>query len=283
MASQVSKAVLITGCSTGIGRATAERLGRSGWTVYASARRLETLADLASSGCKTLALDVCDEASMRAAVDTVEQAHGAVGVLINNAGYGLEGPFEETPMTEIRRQFETNVFGLIRLTQMVLPAMRRQHWGRVVNLSSMGGEFTFPGGGFYHATKHAVEALSDALRFEVRGFGIETIVIQPGPIKSGFGDTAVSNLTSPGAPDSPYGAFRAALAKVIRDAYDGPMAMFAGTSDAVARVIENAIAAERPRARYRVTAVARIMIGLRRMLPDRAFDAFLRTQLKPPA
>ena len=283
MASQVSKAVLITGCSTGIGRATAERLGRYGWTVYASARRLETLADLAGSGCKTLALDVCDEASMRAAVETVEQAHGAVGVLINNAGYGLEGPFEETPMAEIRRQFETNVFGLIRLTQMVLPAMRRQHWGRVVNLSSMGGEFTFPGGGFYHATKHAVEALSDALRFEVRGFGIETIVIQPGPIKSGFGDTAVTNLTSPGALDSPYGAFRLALAKVIRDAYDGPMAMFAGTSDAVARVIENAIAAERPRARYRVTAVARIMIGLRRMLPDRAFDAFLRTQLKPPA
>jgi NAD(P)-dependent dehydrogenase (short-subunit alcohol dehydrogenase family) len=283
MASQVSKAVLITGCSTGIGRATAERLGRSGWTVYASARRPETLADLARSGCKTLALDVCDEASILAAVDTVEQAHGAVGVLINNAGYGLEGPFEETPMTEIRRQFETNVFGLIRLTQMVLPAMRRQHWGRVVNLSSMGGEFTFPGGGFYHATKHAVEALSDALRFEVRAFGIETIVIQPGPIKSGFGDTAVANLTSPGAPDSPYAAFRLALAKVIRDAYDGPMAMFAGTSDAVARVIENAIAAERPRARYRITAVARIMIGLRRLLPDRAFDAFLRTQLKPPA
>jgi NAD(P)-dependent dehydrogenase (short-subunit alcohol dehydrogenase family) len=283
MASQVSKAVLITGCSTGIGRATAERLGRSGWTVYASARRPESIADLAGSGCTTLALDVCDEASMRAAVDMVEQAHGAVGVLINNAGYGLEGPFEETPMAEIRRQFETNVFGLIRLTQMVLPAMRRQHWGRVVNLSSMGGEFTFPGGGFYHATKHAVEALSDALRFEVRGFGIDTIVIQPGPIKSGFGDTAVTNLTSPSAPDSPYAAFRLALAKVIRDAYDGPMAMFAGTSDAVARVIENAIAAERPRARYRVTAVARIMIGLRRMLPDRAFDAFLRTQLKPPA
>lgn len=282
MASEISKAVLITGCSTGIGRATAERLGRSGWTVYASARRPESIAALANSGCKTLALDVCDEASMRAAVDTVERAHGAVGVLINNAGYGLEGPFEETPMVEIRRQFETNVFGLIQLTQLVLPAMRRQHWGRVINLSSMGGEFTFPGGAFYHATKHAVEALSDALRFEVRGFGIDTIVIQPGPIKSRFGDTAAANLTAPREPDSPYNAFRAALAKAIRDAYDGPLAALSGTCEAVARVIENAIAAEHPRTRYRITAVARILIAMRRLLPDRAFDAFLRTQLKPP-
>ncbi len=283
MASPISKTVLITGCSTGIGRATAERLARSGWTVYASARRPESLAALTSSGCKTLALDVCDEASMRGAVDTVEQAHGAVGVLINNAGYGLEGPFEETPMVEIRRQFETNVFGLIRLTQMVLPAMRRQRWGRVVNLSSMGGELTLPGGAFYHATKYAVEALSDALRFEVRGFGIDVIVIQPGPIKSRFGDTAIANLTAPAAADSPYNAYRAALAKAIRDAYEGPMARLAGTSEGVASVIENAITAERPSTRYRVTAAARILIALRRILPDRAFDAFLRTQMKPPA
>jgi NAD(P)-dependent dehydrogenase (short-subunit alcohol dehydrogenase family) len=283
MADPVSKVVLITGCSTGIGRATAERLARSGWTVYASARRIESIAALAFSGCKLLALDVCDEASMRTAVDTVEQAHGAVGVLINNAGYGLEGAFEEMPMVEIRRQFETNVFGLIRLTQMVLPAMRRQRWGRVVNLSSMGGKFTLPGGAFYHATKFAVEAMSDALRFEVRGFGIDVIVIEPGPIKSQFGDTAVAHLTAPAAAGSPYAAFNAALAKSIRDAYDGPMSKMAGTSEAVAGVIENAITAEHPRTRYRITAVARILIGLRRILPDRAFDAFLRTQMKPPA
>jgi NAD(P)-dependent dehydrogenase (short-subunit alcohol dehydrogenase family) len=283
MADQISKAVLITGCSTGIGRATAERLARGGWTVYASARRPESIAGLAVAGCKPLALDVCDETSMRAAVDTVEQVHGAVGVLINNAGYGLEGPFEETSMIEVRRQFETNVFGLIRLTQMVLPAMRGQHWGRVVNLSSMGGEFTFPGGAFYHATKYAVEALSDALRFEVRGFGIDVVVIQPGPIKSGFGDTAVAHLAAPAADGSPYGAFNAALAKAIRDAYQGPMAKMAGTPESVAGVIEHAIGVEHPRTRYRITAVARIMIALRRILPDRAFDAFLRTQLKPPA
>src|SRR5499427_2492073 len=173
-----SKAVLITGCSTGIGRATAAHLAASGWRVYATARRPESIQDLATRGCRTLALDVCDEASMRAAVETVERADGAVGVLVNNAGYGQEGAFEETAMSDIRRQFETNVFGLIRLTQMVLPGMRRQHWGRVVNLSSMGGRLTLPGGAFYHATKYAVEALSDALRFEVQGFGVDVVVVE---------------------------------------------------------------------------------------------------------
>src|SRR5881275_1987160 len=191
-----SRAVLITGCSTGIGRATAVRLAERGWPVYATARRLDTIRDLAGHGCKILALDVCDEASIRAAVDTVERAEGAVAVLVNNAGYGQEGAFEEVPMAEVRRQFETNVFGLARLTQLVLPGMRRQGWGKVVNLSSMGGRLTFPGGGVYHASKHAVEALSDALRFEVRGFGIDVITIEPGLIRTEFGDTAVGSIDS---------------------------------------------------------------------------------------
>src|SRR5881296_1848636 len=171
----VSRAVLITGCSTGIGRATAEHLAARGWTVYATARRPAAIGELAGRGCKTLALDVCDEVSMRAAVETVERAEGAVGVLVNNAGYGQEGAFESVPMAEVRRQFETNVFGLVRLTQLVLPGMRKQHWGKVVNLSSMGANFVFPGGGFYHATKYAVDAISDALRFEVKGFGIDVV------------------------------------------------------------------------------------------------------------
>ena len=281
MSQPISKAVLITGCSTGIGRATAERLASRGWNVYATARKPESIADLKSRGCKTLALDVCDDASMRAAVDTVEKAEGAVGVLINNAGYGLEGAFEEVPISEIRRQFETNVFGLIAMTKLVLPAMRRQRWGRVVNMSSMGGAFTFPGGAYYHATKHAVEALSDALRFEVKGFGIDVIVIQPGPIKTRFGDTAVGAIPSP--KDSPYAAFNVVLEKQIREAYEGgPMARFAAPPEAVAEVIEKAISAATPRTRYKVTVAARVLMGLRRWLPDRAFDAFLRTQFPPP-
>jgi NAD(P)-dependent dehydrogenase (short-subunit alcohol dehydrogenase family) len=274
----ISKAVLITGCSTGIGRATAEDLAKKGWTVYASARKLDAIRDLAASGCKLLALDVCDEGSIRAAVDTVERAEGAVGVLVNNAGYGQEGPFEEVPMAEIRRQFETNVFGLVRLTQLVLPGMRRQGWGKVVNLSSMGGKLTLPGGGYYHATKHAVEALSDALRFEVRPFGIDVVVIEPGPIKTRFGDTAIDSITGAQAADSPYAAFNALLARRIREAYEGPLAMMAVGPEAVARVIERAITASRPRSRYTVTFAARFMMALRRWLPDRAFDAFLRTQ-----
>src|SRR5229473_1579758 len=278
----VSRAVLITGCSTGIGRATAEQLASRGWKVYATARKAESIADLAADGCKTMALDVCDEASMRAAVGTVERAEGAVGVLINNAGYGLEGAFEEVPMTEIRRQFETNVFGLVAMTKLVLPAMRRQRWGRVVNLSSMGGKLTFPGGAYYHATKHAVESLSDALRFEVKGFGIDAVVIEPGPIKTQFGDTAINGIAAPA--DSPYAAFNAQLAAQIRAAYEGgPMARFSGSPESVAAAIEKAITVANPRTRYKVTFAARFLMGLRRWLPDRAFDAFLRTQLSPPA
>jgi NAD(P)-dependent dehydrogenase (short-subunit alcohol dehydrogenase family) len=281
MPQSISKAVLITGCSTGIGRATAEHLASRGWNVYATARKLESIADLASRGCKTLALDVCDDASMRAAVATVERAEGSVGVLINNAGYGLEGTFEETPIDAIRRQFETNVFGLIAMTKLVLPAMRAQRWGRIVNLSSMGGKLTLPGGAYYHATKHAVEALSDALRFEVKGFGIDVIVIEPGPIKTRFGDTAVGSIAAP--KDSPYAAFNLVLEKQIREAYEGgPMARFAAGPEAVADVIEKAISAANPRTRYPVTLAARVMMRLRCTLPDRAFDAFLRTQFPPP-
>jgi NAD(P)-dependent dehydrogenase (short-subunit alcohol dehydrogenase family) len=278
-----SRAVLITGCSTGIGRVTAERLAKAGWPVYATARRLETVRDLEGAGCKVLALDVCDEGSMRAAVSAIEAAHGAVGVLVNNAGYGQEGPVEEVPMAEVRRQFETNVFGLVRLTQLVLPGMRRQRWGKIVNLSSVGGKLTFPGGGFYHATKHAVEAISDALRFEVRPFGIDVIVVEPGPIKTAFGDTATASLGTSGVGPSPYAAFNAVVADRIRDAYEGSLAAFAAGPEAVAVVIERAITAARPRTRYAVTAAAHMMLALRRWLPDRAFDAFLRTQFKVPA
>ena len=276
MANAISKAVLVTGCSTGIGRATAEHLAQRGWTVYATARRPETISGL--RGCKTLALDVCDEASIRSAVDAVERVEGAVGVLVNNAGYGQEGAFEETPMAEVRRQFETNVFGLIRLTQLVLPGMRRQRWGRIVNLSSMGGRLTLPGGAFYHATKYAVEALSDALRFEVKPFGIDVVVVEPGPIRTQFGDTAIAAVQRVSRTDSPYAEFNRVLAQRIKEAYEGPMGRFALPPEAVAKVIETAIAADRPRTRYVVTFAARFLMALRRWLPDRAFDGFLRTQ-----
>src|SRR3954454_16490353 len=199
-AARRSEAVLITGCSSGIGRATAEHLAKRGHTVYASARKLDSIKDLETHGCRLLALDVTDDASMAAAVKTVEDAEGAVGVLVNNAGYSQSGAVESVPMDAVRRQFETNVFGLVRMCQLALPGMRNQRWGRIINISSMGGRLVFPGGGYYHASKYAVEALSDALRFEVKGFGVDVVIIEPGLIKTEFGTAAVSSL-EPAASD----------------------------------------------------------------------------------
>jgi NAD(P)-dependent dehydrogenase (short-subunit alcohol dehydrogenase family) len=277
-----SKAVLITGCSTGIGRATAAHLAAAGWIVYATARRPESLAGLEAQGCRTLALDVTDETSMRAAVETVEQAEGAVGVLVNNAGYSQSGAVESVPMESVRAQFETNVFGLIRMCQLALPGMRRQRWGKIVNLSSMGGKLTFPGGGLYHATKYAVEALSDALRFEVAGFGVSVIVVEPGLITTEFGETAAHGVASNAESAGPYAEFNATVASATAGIYKGPAAKLGGPPEAVARVIEKAIAAPRPRARYKVTPSARLMIAQRALLPDRAWDAVMRAQFPRP-
>lgn len=282
-AAAISRAVLVTGCSSGIGAATAEHLARRGWTVYATARRPETLDTLRSAGCRTLQLDVTDEASMAAAVAQVESDCGAVGVLVNNAGYGQDGAIEEVPLAQVRRQFETNVFGLMRMCQLVLPGMRRQRWGRIVNVGSMGGRLTFPGGGAYHATKHAVEAISDALRFEVRGFGVRVSLIEPGLILTRFGDAAVGSMEGQAGDGGPYAAFHDAVARRTQHAYSGPMARLAGAPpQAVARVIEKAITSRAPRSRYPVTAGARVMLGMRKVLPDRAFDAVLSTQFPHP-
>jgi short-subunit dehydrogenase len=257
-------------------------LAKAGHTVYATARKHAAIADLEAAGCRLLELDVCDESSIRAAVQKIEAEQGAVGVLINNAGYGSEGPIEEVPMTEVRRQFETNVFGLTLLTKLVLPGMRRQRWGKVVNLSSMGGRMTLPGGGFYHATKYAVEAISDALRFEVRGFGIDVIIIEPGPIKTEFGDTAIARVAALGGPESPYSEFLTVLQRQIRDAYEGPMGRLAADADAVAKVIETAITTARPKTRYVITMAAHVMMSLRRWVGDRGWDAVMRTQFPTP-
>jgi NADP-dependent 3-hydroxy acid dehydrogenase YdfG len=284
-----SKAVLITGCSSGIGHASALRLAHSGWTVYASARRLDSIADLADAGCRTLALDVTDESSMRAAVDTVEREQGAVGVLINNAGYSQSGAIETVPMEAVRRQFETNVFGLVQLTQLVLAKMRAQRWGKIVNLGSMGGRLTFPGGGYYHATKYALEAISDALRFELRGFGIDVILLEPGLITTEFGDAATASMAeiegsdgAAGSDTSPYGHFNATVGAVTAGAYDGLMRHFGAGPERVAKVIERAITRSRPPARITITPSAKVLLTTRRLLSDRAWDAAMRAQFPQP-
>src|SRR3954454_10945269 len=212
MGIEKSRPVLITGCSTGIGRATAERLAGEGYNVHATARRPEAIEDLAGLGMKTHALDVTDEASMEAAVAEVEK-DGPIGALVNNAGYSQSGAIETIPTSSVRRQFETNVFGLIRMCQLVLPGMRGAGSGRIVNLSSMGGRLTFPGGGVYHATKHAVEALSDALRFEVKEFGVDVVVIEPGLIITEFGETSSGSLAEV-EEHGPYSEFNAEVSRV---------------------------------------------------------------------
>jgi NAD(P)-dependent dehydrogenase (short-subunit alcohol dehydrogenase family) len=281
-ASNISQAVLITGCSSGIGRATALRLLKAGRTVYATARSRAALAELERAGARTLALDVTDEASMRAAVEEVERAEGAVGVLVNNAGYSQSGAIEAVPLARVRAQFETNVFGLVRMCQLVLPGMRRQGFGRIVNLSSMGGRLVFPGGGYYHATKYAIEALSDALRFEVSAFGIDVVLIEPGLIKSGFGDAAVSAIQGFQA-DDVYASFHDAVARATKESYEkGALARLAGVPDDVAAVIDKAISSKRPKPRYTVTASAKLLLAIKKLRSDRGWDRFLRGSFPRP-
>jgi NAD(P)-dependent dehydrogenase (short-subunit alcohol dehydrogenase family) len=269
------RTVLITGCSTGIGRATALRLVGGDWTVYATARQPATLDELSAAGCRVLALDVTSEDSMVAALESVE---GGVDVLINNAGYSQSGALETLPLESVRRQFETNVFGLLRLTQLVLPGMRQKGAGTIVNVSSMGGRLTFPGGGAYHATKYAVEALSDALRMEVARFGIDVICVEPGLIRTEFSATAAGGVSS--AADDPYAEFNAAVAKSTRDVYAGPLSRLGGDADDVAIAIEKALGKSRAPSRVPVTASARVLMGLRRVLPDRAWDKVVGQSFK---
>jgi NAD(P)-dependent dehydrogenase (short-subunit alcohol dehydrogenase family) len=278
-----SRAVLVTGCSSGIGAATAARLADAGWTVYATARRPETLAELEAKGCRTLALDVTDEASRMAAVDAVVETEGAVGVLVNNAGYSQSGAVESVADERVRAQFETNVFAPLALCRLVLPGMREQGWGKVVNVSSMGGRLTFPGGGLYHASKYALEALSDVMRFEVKSFGVDVILIEPGLIRTEFGAVAEREIGDARADHGPYADFNRAVGKATVGAYEkGLLARLGGPPEAVAETIERALEAKRPKARYTVTASARALLAINALLPDKGWDAMMRSSFPSP-
>jgi len=274
--------VLISGCSSGIGAATAVALVKAGHTVYATARQIETLADLEALGCRPLVLDVTSEDSMITAVNAVEAEHGRVGTLINNAGLGEYGPIEETALDRVRAMFETNVFGLARLTQLVLPAMRRSRSGRIVNIGSMGRQITFPVSGFYHATKYAVEAISDALRVEVKPFGIDVILVEPGLVRSNFENRMNEGLEAEAATydaDTAYAGLLAASEKKTTGGYANDF--LATGPEPVAAVILRAVESSRPRSRYVVTPAAKAMINLRRCGGDRAWGAAMRKQFGP--
>jgi NAD(P)-dependent dehydrogenase (short-subunit alcohol dehydrogenase family) len=280
------KVVLITGCSSGIGEAAARRLNRAGHTVYASARRPETLAGLAADGCRTLPLDVTDEDSMVAAVRQVEQEQGRLDVLVNNAGYGLYGPVEQLSTAELRRQFETNVFGPVRLCQLVLPGMRTRRSGRIVNVSSMGGRTTLPGGGAYHGSKYALEAISDVLRIEVRRFGIDVVLIEPGVVRTPWSEQALQHQAASEPTEQtdgdPYAVYKDAVSQSFDRAYTGPLARLSISADTVARVIGRACETSRPRPRYLISPMAKSLVAAKRLLPDRAYDRLLKQQYRLP-
>jgi short-subunit dehydrogenase len=266
------KTALVTGASSGIGAAIAEKLMADGYRVFAGARRVDRMAKLAADGATLLSLDVTDDASMVAAVKTVLAAGEGIDVLVNNAGYGSYGSLEEVPIEEGRRQFEVNVFGLARLTQLVLPTMRERRSGAIVNISSMGGKIYEPFGSWYHATKFAVEGLSDSLRLELEPFGIRVIVIEPGGIRTDWAGISRDNLLAHSG-KGPYAEYANAHAKVLAA---GDTAAITSPPEAVAAVVSLALKAGRPRARYPAAGGAGPILLARKLLPDRMFDRVLR-------
>ena len=267
------KVALITGASSGIGQATACRLQSAGLTVYAAARRVDRLAELVPSGVRTIALDVTEDDSATKAVNEILAAEGRIDVLVNNAGYGSYGALEEVPMSEARAQIEVNLFGLAHLTQLVLPAMRAQGTGTVVNISSMGGRFATPLGSWYHASKYAVEGLSDAMRLELRHFGINVVLIEPGLIRTDWGAIAAERLRT----TSGHGPYAEQATHVAESLERGsqPDAPMSSPASVIAEAVAKAVTARRPRTRYRVGYGARPLIFLSRILPDRVFDAVI--------
>jgi NAD(P)-dependent dehydrogenase (short-subunit alcohol dehydrogenase family) len=267
------KVALVTGASAGIGKAIVRRLLADGWTVYGVARRVGNMADIQAAGAKVLAMDVTDETGMQAAVNELLAAEGRIDALVNNAGYGSYGAIEDVPLAEARRQFEVNVFGVARLTQLVLPVMRKAHSGTIVNITSMGGRIWMPIGGWYHATKHALEVLSDALRVEARPFGIHVVVVQPGAIQSEWAGIAADNLERTSR-DSVYQDTIGPMTRVLRN-YGK-----AASPDVVARAVSRAVNSAHPRRRYATPADAKLLIFLHWLLPDAAFERMLKVALK---
>jgi short-subunit dehydrogenase len=266
----VTKTALVTGASSGIGEATALKLAELGYTVYGGARRVERMAGLAERGVNILKMDVTDDESMVNGVDQIIADAGRVDVLVNNAGYGSYGALEDVPMSEAKYQFEVNIFGLARLTQLVLPHMRSQRTGYIVNISSVGGKIYEPLGSWYHATKFAVEGLSDSLRLEVAPFGVRVVVVEPGAIATEWSAIAAENLVKTSG-ETAYADLARNSAAMLNMTDGNPR--LASPPSVIADAIAKAVSSRRPRPRYAVGGGAKPVLLLRRTLSDRAFDA----------
>lgn len=266
-----TRTALVTGASSGIGEATARKLHALGFTVYGAARRTGRLQDLARDGVRPLAMDVTDDASMLSGIGEIMAATGRIDVLVNNAGYGSYGALEDVDIDEGRRQFEVNVFGAIRLAQLALPHMRAQGSGTVVNITSMGGKIYTPLGGWYHGTKFALEALSDCLRLEVKPFGIDVVVIEPGGIETEWGAIA-ADFVEETSGRGPYAAQASAVARTLRS---GSNPKRNSPPTVIADAVGKAVTARHPKTRYVAGFGARPLIAARRLLTDRLFDTLI--------
>jgi short-subunit dehydrogenase len=268
MKTEEKQVVLITGASSGIGKSTAKLLLNEGHVVYGSARRTHRMADLKDAGVTVMKMDVTDDASMVEGVSQIIKEQGRIDVLINNAGYGSFGSLEDVPLSEARRQFEVNVFGLGRMTQIVLPHMREQKSGKIINVSSTGGIITTPFGGWYQSSKFAVEGLSDTLRKDVKRFGIEVVVIEPGAIDSEWASIAMDHLLK--ISSKPYLDAAAKVSKAFEDVYEN-----ASDPIVIARVVLKAIKAKKPKTRYVAGKQGKMVLMMHSLLSDRKFDNFI--------
>ncbi len=267
-----NKVALVTGASSGIGYETALELQSKGFTVYATARRLETMKKLEEKGINVIHLDVTNEDSMQSCINTIVNKEGRIDVLVNNAGYGSYGSVEDVSMEEARRQLEVNIFGLARLTQLIIPHMRKQNYGKIVNISSVGGQIYTLLGAWYHTTKFALEGFSNSLRLELKPFGIDVIVIQPGAIKTEWAEVALDNLKK----TSQNGAYKETSEKVAK-----MMSNYSGSpATVISKLIGKAVTVNKPKARYAAGQMAKPLLFIRKITTDKMFDKIMMSLYK---
>lgn len=270
------KTALVTGASSGMGKEIAKRLIQDGFQVYVAARQIDKMEDLAALGARPLRMDISKDEEIDAAVASILAEVEGVDVLVNNAGFGLYGPVEEISIDEARYQFEVNVFGPARLTQLLLPAMRRKKAGTIVNITSMGGKIYTLLGAWYHATKHALEGWSDSLRLELAPFGIKVVVVEPGLIETGFGDVVADGLLKRSGTGA-YAKVTEAVARTTRATYGHGRG---SDPRLIAEVVSTAVKSARPQTRYAAGKYAKMMIGVRKWLGDRIFDRLILSQMR---
>lgn len=272
-----SKTILITGASSGIGRETALLLAKNGYNVIATSRNIQKMSDLQNSGCKILALDVTDENSIQKAFEQLSNDNIEIDILINNAGYCQNGFVEELTIDQLKHQFDVNFFGLIRVTQMVLPSMRQKKVGHIINIGSVGGDFTAAGAGAYHSTKYALESITDAMRQELRSFGIKVSLIKPGGVETKFVD---SSKFPDSIKNNPYGKMRANFTKMLSIILDSKNSAFPILKPIqVAKAIMETIESENPKTRIRIGRTSKLMPIIKRFMSDKAFDKMIIDQL----